>query len=151
MTKVLVVQGVPLTVGFIDPDTGVEGDGNFLIEFTERELRITADMPDSDGRVGVIYNEKFAEAFEALRDEDNSVDDVFGDAEAVDELSRLDEAEDLQKQSEAPDGEEFDEAIADDGVGDSDDESLDKSMKEEVDKHRRRHDKKSHEPDAGDE
>lgn len=35
-------------------------DGEFVIEYRDEAIRITTDYPDSDGREGVIYEERFA-------------------------------------------------------------------------------------------
>lgn len=49
-------------------------DGEFVIEYGDSALTVTADLPDSDGREGVIYSERFgdtdddSEEVEALSD-----------------------------------------------------------------------------------
>ena len=39
-------------------------DGMFTIEFGERELTVSVDLPDTEGREGVIYSERFMEEHE---------------------------------------------------------------------------------------
>lgn len=50
--------GQTLEVGFVD-ETGHQTDGAITIEFGRKILSVYADMPDSNGREGVIYAEKF--------------------------------------------------------------------------------------------
>lgn len=60
--KILVKEGEVLEIGFVDEE-GFEVDGNFRVLFdtTEApgELRVEADLPDTAGRAGSIYSERF--------------------------------------------------------------------------------------------
>lgn len=40
-------------------------DGIFTVTYGEEHLTIEADMPDTSGRMGVIYDENFGSVFEA--------------------------------------------------------------------------------------
>jgi hypothetical protein len=70
-------------------------DGEFTVEFNEADLRVTADMPDSSGREGVIYMEAFG------IDDDGAIQGPIGNDDP-DELAhaesdmRADEAERLK-------------------------------------------------------
>lgn len=62
--RVVIAQGDKLVVQ-------LEGtDGEFEIEYGSRALTVKADLPDTKGREGVIYSERF------IRDEDEDEDDV---------------------------------------------------------------------------
>jgi hypothetical protein len=41
-------------------------DGQFVIDYGDDALTVTADLPDSDGRADVIYSERFGEASHLL-------------------------------------------------------------------------------------
>lgn len=49
-------------------------DGEFVIEYGDSTLTVTADLPDSDGREGVIYSERFGDA-----DNGSEVEDAHKD------------------------------------------------------------------------
>jgi hypothetical protein len=53
MPKVELEPGEQVTVTFKD------SDGEITVEFREDALLVTADLPDSSGREGVIYEERF--------------------------------------------------------------------------------------------
>lgn len=36
-----------------------DADGQFTVAWTDKELLITANMPDTQGREGIIYREEF--------------------------------------------------------------------------------------------
>lgn len=44
-----------------------DADGKFVVSYGTKELRVTTDFPDSTGRTGIIYNEKFASEADKLR------------------------------------------------------------------------------------
>ena len=46
-------------------------DGEITVEFNENDVRVSADMPDDEGREGVIY-------LEAFRDEPTGAKQAFG-------------------------------------------------------------------------
>lgn len=60
--KVLVKEGELLEIGFEDEE-GFEVDGHFRVMFDAQEargeLRVEADLPDTAGRTGTIYSERF--------------------------------------------------------------------------------------------
>ena len=61
--KVILKPGEKLEVAF-ETTVGkeiIDLDGSIFIEFTFDELKVTADLPDSDNRSGVIYSERFNE------------------------------------------------------------------------------------------
>ena len=36
-----------------------EADGEFVVKYGKNKLTITADMPDAEGREGVVYEERY--------------------------------------------------------------------------------------------
>lgn len=52
--KIQLKQGEAVTIVLED------ADGEFVVEYGKAVLSITADLPDTDGRVGEIYAERFA-------------------------------------------------------------------------------------------
>jgi hypothetical protein len=42
-------------------------DGEFVISYGRRVLQVTADLPDTSGRKGVIYAEKFGQLIDKYR------------------------------------------------------------------------------------
>jgi hypothetical protein len=69
--KILLKPGEELQVGFYEP--GGEGphggdfitDGEITIQFEKTAIRVSADLPDTQKRVGVIYEELFGQALAA--------------------------------------------------------------------------------------
>jgi hypothetical protein len=51
--KVILHEGEKVEVEF------AESDGQITVEFNPTDLIVKADMPDTDGRTGIIYQEKF--------------------------------------------------------------------------------------------
>lgn len=58
--RIMLKPGETLIVGFTDENEH-DGDGTIVIEFEDETLRVSADMPDSSGREGVIYEEWFGD------------------------------------------------------------------------------------------
>lgn len=58
--RIMLKPGETLIVGFADENDG-DGDGTIEIEFGDEVLIVRADMPDTTGREGVIYEERFAD------------------------------------------------------------------------------------------
>lgn len=59
--KILLKPGDVLTIEI------EETDGQFIIKFNEDEISVHANMPDSDGRDGKIYSERFGNIFTNAR------------------------------------------------------------------------------------
>lgn len=58
--KILLSPGEKVEIKFAETDGVIE----VAFAFNEDSIRVTADMPDSTGRVGVIYEERFGAAYE---------------------------------------------------------------------------------------
>ena len=43
-----------------------DSDGSVKVAFNEKDVTVTAGMPDSDGRIGIIYQERFGEGHDAV-------------------------------------------------------------------------------------
>lgn len=56
--KIVLKPGEKLEIALAD-DSGEDIDGSIIVDFQFNELKITTDWPDSDGRVGTIYSERF--------------------------------------------------------------------------------------------
>lgn len=55
---VALTPGTVLSVRTVDAN-GLENDGEIFVEFTETNIRVFTDWPDSSGREGVLYDEDF--------------------------------------------------------------------------------------------
>lgn len=55
-------------------------DGEFTITYAGEELKVEADLPDSSGRQGVIYSEKFGSSPSKLDDSEDEPIDTVEDA-----------------------------------------------------------------------
>lgn len=53
--KIQIKQGEAVTIVLED------ADGEFVVEYGKNVLSVTADLPDTNGRVGEIYAERFGE------------------------------------------------------------------------------------------
>ena len=58
--RIMLKPGETLTVGFADENDD-DGDGVITIEFGAEVLTVCADLPDTTGRQGVIYEERFGD------------------------------------------------------------------------------------------
>lgn len=56
---VMLTPGTVLSVRTADAN-GEENDGEIFVEFTETNIRVLTDWPDSSGREGVLYDEDFS-------------------------------------------------------------------------------------------
>ena len=61
--KVVLHPGESVDVEFF------ESDGSIIVAFNESDISVSTDWPDTEGRKGVIYQEKFL-----------TMDDMFGKA-----------------------------------------------------------------------
>lgn len=60
MARIVVAKGERLEIAFTSRDDHeVDVDGHVYVGFDNRRLYVTADIPDSTGRVGTIYEERF--------------------------------------------------------------------------------------------
>ena len=69
--RIRLAPGETLTVGLED-ENGRACDGELTIAFDvdgNKQFTVTADMPDSDGRNGLIYDERFGEGIPAEAEE----------------------------------------------------------------------------------
>lgn len=75
--KILVQVGERLTIGLLGED-GLPGDGEFTLDFEPATMeekgvvRISADMEDSKGRLGVIYEERFGGPWKRVKGEETA-------------------------------------------------------------------------------
>lgn len=60
MATIIIKQGESVDIQLADTD------GCFTITYSDRDLIVTADMPDPSGRVGVIYHEPYADLHEEM-------------------------------------------------------------------------------------
>jgi hypothetical protein len=56
--KVMLSPGETLQVGYLDDD-GRETDGGLSVVYGENSIKVETDWPDTQGRTGVVYEEKF--------------------------------------------------------------------------------------------
>ena len=71
MLTIILPRGKHLCVRFANTD------GEFIIDYNDESVTVTADMEDSSGRVGEIYRETWGEADSQIRmaDDEDCEDD----------------------------------------------------------------------------
>lgn len=62
-----------------------ESDGEITVKYDDDELSVHVDMPDTDGRVGKIYSERFGAAFDDMLDAEEHPD-IYPLAQLIKEL-----------------------------------------------------------------
>lgn len=65
--RVVLNPGEVLEVRYADED-GDETDGNLFVSYSDSAIEVKTDWPDSDGRIGVVYSERFGEGHDAVED-----------------------------------------------------------------------------------
>lgn len=62
--KTILSPGECVSVEFENSDVG-RFFGSILVSFTEKEITVYSDLPDSSGRKGIVYREEFGSGLPA--------------------------------------------------------------------------------------